>query len=147
MHEGALITMSGNRILDPKTVVVRYVEAVRDGDAQTIQDSFAPDATWLYPGSLPISRLWEGRDAIMHDFLGGMGAYLDASAPVVIELVNAFADGEQVLAEWTSKARAASGATYDNRCAAIFTVRDGKIISVREYADTHHVAAALFPGL
>ena len=138
--------MSSNGILDPKTVVVRYVEAVRDGDAQAIRDSFAEDATWLYPGSLPISRLWEGRDVIIGDFLGGMGAYLDTTAPVAIELVNAFADGEQVLAEWTSKATAASGATYDNRCAAIFAVRDGKIVSVREYADTHHVAATLFPG-
>ena len=134
-----------NAVTDPKTVVVRYVEAVRDGDAETIFDSFAEDATWLYPGSLPISGLWEGRDAIINGFLGGMGRYLDTSAPVVIGLVNAFADGDQVLAEWTSKATAANGATYDNRCAAVFTVRDGKITSVKEYADTHHVANVLFP--
>lgn len=133
-------------ITDPKTVVVRYVEAVRDGDAQTITDSFAEDATWLYPGSLRISRLWEGREAIINDFLGGMGVYLDTTAPVVIELVNAFADGDQVLAEWTSKATAANGTAYDNRCAAVFTVRDGKIASVREYADTHHVANTLLAG-
>lgn len=133
-----------NTITDPKAVIVRYVEAVRDGDAATIADSFAEDATWLYPGSLPISRLWEGRDTIVDEFLGGMGRYLDASAPVVIELVNVFADGEQVLAEWTSKATAANGTAYDNRCAAVFTVRAGKIASVREYADTHHVAATLF---
>lgn len=129
---------------DPKTVVVRYVGAVRDGHTETIVASFADDATWLYPGSLPISGLWEGREAIINDFLGGMGRYLDGSAPVVIGLVNAFADGDQVLAEWTSKATAANGATYDNRCAAVFTVRDGKITSVREYADTHHVATVLF---
>ena len=133
-----------NAVTDPKTVVVRYVEAVRDGDTETIVASFADDATWLYPGSLPMSGLWEGRDAIIDDFLGGMGCYLDGSAPVVIGLVNAFADGDQVLAEWTSKATAANGATYDNRCAAVFTVRDGKITSVREYADTHHVATVLF---
>jgi len=133
-----------NAVTDPKTVVVRYVEAVRDGDTETIVASFADDATWLYPGSLPMSGLWEGRDAIIDDFLGGMGRYLDGSAPVVIGLVNAFADGDQVLAEWTSKATAANGAAYDNRCAAVFTVRDGKITSVREYADTHHVATVLF---
>ena len=136
--------MTMSTITDPKTVVVRYVEAVRDGDTETIVASFAEDATWLYPGSLPMSGLWEGRDAIINDFLGGMGRYLDGSAPVVIGLVNAFADGDQVLAEWTSKATAANGATYDNRCAAVFTVRDGKIASVREYADTHHVATVLF---
>ncbi|MFH8387459.1 nuclear transport factor 2 family protein [Kitasatospora sp. NPDC018058] len=55
-----------------------------------------------------------------------------------------FADGEQVLAEWISKATAANGAVYDNKCAGVFTVRDGKITSVTEYADTHHVAATLF---
>jgi uncharacterized protein (TIGR02246 family) len=136
--------MTMSTITDPKTVVVRYVEAVRDGDTETIVASFAEDATWLYPGSLPMSGLWEGRDAIINDFLGGMGRYLDGSAPVVIGLVNAFADGDQVLAEWTSKATAAGGATYDNRCAAVFTVRNGKIASVREYADTHHVATVLF---
>jgi uncharacterized protein (TIGR02246 family) len=130
---------------DPKSVVVRYVEAVRDGDAETIAASFAEDATWLYPGSLPISGLWKGREAIVADFLGGMGRYLDPSAPVVIGLVNVFSEGDQVLAEWTSQATAANGATYDNRCAAVFTVRDGKITSVREYADTHHVATVLFP--
>ncbi|NUR59091.1 MAG: SnoaL-like domain-containing protein [Catenulispora sp.] len=131
-------------VTDPKAVVVRYVEAVRDGDAEVIFDSFAEDATWLYPGNLPISGLWESRDAIINDFLGGMGRYLDTSAPIVIELVNAFADGEQVLAEWTSKATAANGTAYDNRCAGVFTVKDGKITSVVEYADTHHVAATLF---
>jgi uncharacterized protein (TIGR02246 family) len=131
---------------DPKSVVVRYVEAVRDGDAATIRASFAEDATWLYPGSLPISGLWQGRDAIVDDFLGGMGRYLEPPAPVVIGLVNVFGEGDQVLAEWTSKATAANGATYDNRCAAIFTVQAGKITSVREYADTHHVANVLFPA-
>jgi uncharacterized protein (TIGR02246 family) len=133
-------------VTDPKTVVVRYVEAVRDGDAEMITDSFAEDATWLYPGNLPISGLWQGRDAIINDFLGGMGRYLDTSAPMEIGLVSAFADGDRVLAEWTSKATAATGAAYDNRCAAIFTVRDGKIASVREYTDTQHVADVLFPG-
>ncbi|MEU7167208.1 nuclear transport factor 2 family protein [Streptomyces morookaense] len=132
-------------VTDPKTVVVRYVEAVRDGDLDVVRDSFAEDATWLYPGSLPVSRVWEGRDAIVDDFLGGMARYLDTAAPVAIELLNAFADGDQVLAEWTSKATAANGAAYDNRCAAVFTVRDGRITSVREYADTQHVASVLFP--
>lgn len=137
--------MTTNTATDPKAVVVRYVEAVRDGDAATITDSFAENATWLYPGNLPISRLWEGRDAIINDFLGGMGTRLDPSAPMEIELVSAFADGDHVLAEWTSKATAANGASYDNRCAGVFTVQDGKITSVREYADTHHVAKVFFP--
>ncbi|WP_331773046.1 nuclear transport factor 2 family protein (plasmid) [Embleya sp. NBC_00888] len=131
-------------LLDPKTVVTRYVEAVRDGDVDVMRDSFAVDAAWTFPGSLPISGVWEGRDHIIDDFLGGMGTRLQAGAPLVIALTNIVADGEQVVAEWTSDGTAAGGAAYRNRCIGVFVVRDGRITSVREYADTHHVASVLF---
>ena len=55
------------------------------------------------------------------------------------------AEGDQVVAEWTSRATARNGGAYHNRNAGIFTVRDGKIVSVREYTDTQHAAQVLFP--
>lgn len=129
---------------DPRAVVIRYVEAVRDGDIDVIRDSFATDATWHYPGDLPISKVWHGRDAIIDDFLGGMGPVL-VPGTMEIELVSTIAEGERVVAEWTSKAETVYGGTYHNRCLGIYTVRDGKIVSVVEYADTKHVAETLFP--
>lgn len=130
---------------DPRTVVIRYIEAVRDGDGDVIYDSFAEDATWHYPGDLPISKVWHGRDAIINDFLGGMGPVL-VPGTLEIALISTLAEGERVVAEWTSKAKTVHGGTYDNRCLGIYTVRDGRITSVIEYADTHHVATALFPA-
>jgi len=130
---------------DPRTVVIRYVQAVRDGDAEVIHDSFAEDATWHYPGDLPMSKVWQGRDAIINDFLGGMGPVL-VPGTMEIELVSTIAEGDRVVAEWTSKAKTVYGGTYDNRCIGIYTVRGGHIVSVIEYADTRHVAAALFPN-
>ncbi len=56
------------------------------------------------------------------------------------------ADGDQVAAEWTSRATSRNGAPYHNRNVGIFTVRDGKIVAVREYTDTLHAARALFAG-
>jgi len=50
---------------EPASVVVRYVEAVRDGDIDTVRGLFAEDATWEYPGDLPLSRTWRGRDVIL----------------------------------------------------------------------------------
>jgi uncharacterized protein len=129
---------------DPRTVVTRYVEAVRDGDVDVVRASFAPDATWHYPGDLPISRTWTGRDAIVDEFLGGVGALLEPGAAVVIELTNVLAEGDQVVAEWTSRATAKGGAAYLNHCVGIFTVKDGQISDVREYLDTQHVATTLF---
>ena len=130
---------------DPKSVVVRYIEAARDGMSAVIRDSFAPDATWEYPGDLPLSGTYRGVEEIVDTFLGGAAELMAPGTKVAIELVNAIADGDQVAAEWTSRATSRNGTPYRNRNVGIFTVRDGKIVSVREYTDTLHVAQALLP--
>ena len=131
---------------DPKSVVIRYVEAARDGMSAVIRRSFAPDATWEYPGDLPLSGTYRGVDAIVDKFLGGAAELMAPGTQVTIELVSVIADGDRVAAEWTSRATGRNGTPYRNGNVGIFTVRDGKIVSVREYTDTLHVAQALFPG-
>jgi uncharacterized protein len=129
---------------DPKSVVVRYIEAARDGMSAVIRDSFATDATWEYPGNLPLSGTYRGIDAIVDTFLAGAGDLMAPGTSVSLELVSVIAEGDTVAAEWTSRATSRTGAAYRNRNVGIFTVRDGKIVSVREYTDTLHVAQALF---
>ena len=131
---------------DPKSVGISYIEAARDGMSAVVRDSFAPDATWEYPGDLPLSGTYRGVGEIVDTFLGGAAALMAPGTRVAIELVNAIADGDQVAAEWTSRATSRNGTPYHNRNVGIFTVRDGKIVSVREYTDTLHVAQALLPG-
>src|SRR4051794_24363435 len=121
---------------DPKNVVVRYIEAVRHGDAETIRDSFAEDATWLLRGDLPIAGLWTGRDTIINDFLGAAAVYLLPGSAPEVKATHVIAEGDQVVAEWTSRATTRFGAPYENHCLGVFTVRDGRITSVREYMDT-----------
>lgn len=129
---------------EPASVVVRYVEAVRDGDIDAVRGLFAEDATWEYPGDLPLSRTWRGRDVIIGDFLGGVRTLFSPDAPLILELTNVVSDGTQVVAEWTSRATARDGGAYHNRNIGVFAVRDGKITSVREYTDTQHVEHVLF---
>jgi len=131
--------------MTPTDVVARYVNAVAAGDLDTIVDSFADDATWTYPGNLPLSGTWRGRDAIINDFLGGATAGLFRPGnPPEITLTNILAEDDQVVAEWTARGVTAHGHTYDNRCLGVFRVRADKITSVREYADTDHAARTLF---
>ena len=49
--------------------------------------------------------------------------------------------GDRVALEWTSRARTTGGEPYENSCAALFTLADGRITTVREYMDTQHVQA------
>jgi uncharacterized protein len=129
---------------DAATVVVRYIDAVRDGDLDVVRGSFAPDATWDYPGDLPLSGTWRGADTIVGDFLGGVRTLLKPGAPLELDLTSVISDGHQVVAEWTSRATARNGAAYHNRNLGVFTVRDGQITAVREYTDTQHVEHVLF---
>src|SRR6185437_15081151 len=131
-------------ITDPAAAVTRYIDAVRDGDSSAIRECFAEDATWDYPGDLPLSGTWRGRDSIVDDFLGSVGPALEPGSSVALEVTNVLSVGDQVVAEWTSRATARGGAAYHNRNVGIFTVRDGKITAVREYTDTQHAAHVLF---
>jgi uncharacterized protein len=128
-------------------VVARYIDTVRDGDRNAIRECFAEDATWDYPGDLPLSGTWRGRDRIVDDFLGTVGPALEPGSSVALEVTNVLSVGDQVVAEWTSRATARGGAAYHNRNVGIFTVRDGKITAVREYTDTQHAVHVLFGQL
>jgi uncharacterized protein len=128
--------------IDPKTVVRRYVAALQRGDEQAVRESFAEDASWtLAAGDLPISGTWKGRDAIMDEFFASaMGHYEPGS--VEIEATAMIGEQDQVVLQWTSRARIRGGRRYENGCIGIFTVRDGKIHAVREYMDTLYAGDA-----
>jgi uncharacterized protein (TIGR02246 family) len=129
---------------EPAAVVTRYIEAVRDGDTSAMIDCFAPDATWDYPGDLPLSGTWRGRDAILGDFLGQLGGLFEPGTPLNLEVTGLISAGDQVVAEWTSGATARGGASYRNQNIGVFTVRAGKIVAVREYTDTQRAERVLF---
>jgi ketosteroid isomerase-like protein len=125
-----------------RTVIERYVHALQTGDLPTIRASFADNATWTLDGELPLSGTWTGRDTIVDDFYG-IAWSLYQPGSVQIQVTSLFADGENVLLEWTSRARTAAGEPYENRCIGVFVVRDGLIEEVREYMDTHYAYRAL----
>ncbi|GHF36092.1 MULTISPECIES: nuclear transport factor 2 family protein [Streptomyces] len=132
--------MTGN---EPKDVVRRYFEALAAGDQAAIRDSWAEDGSCWYGGDLPISGTWQGRDQVINGFLATAFAHLDPEKEVGLKVTNLFGEGEQVFAEWDSWATGRTGRPYDQKNSGVFTVRDGKIVSMREYADTQNWALAL----
>jgi ketosteroid isomerase-like protein len=81
----------------------------------------------------------------LHPEIGRLAGWEDAAATLTdLYERRILSVGNQVVAEWTSRATARGGAAYHNRNVGIFTVRDGKIAAVREYTDTQHAAHVLF---
>lgn len=128
--------------VDTKTVAAQYVAAAEAGDEHAISDLFAPDATWTLAGELPISGVWKGRAAIIDEFLATAMSHYEPGS-ISLEITGMIAEHDQVVLQWTSRARTRDGRPYENGCIGVFTIRDGKIQHVREYMDTlyaHEVA-------
>jgi hypothetical protein len=132
--------------VDSRAVLRRYVKAVEAGDMDAIRDCFAEDASWtLAAGDLPISGTWSGRETILDEFLSAAMSHYEPGS-VNLEITGMIGDGDQVVLQWTSRARTRGGRDYENGCIGVFTVRDGRIASVREYMDTLYAAEVAFGG-
>ncbi|MGW2860621.1 nuclear transport factor 2 family protein [Streptomyces sp. NPDC001205] len=126
-----------------RAVILRYMDTLTTGDFDALRAFFAPDATWTLAGDLPLSRTWVGPSAILDEFIPAMVSRLEADS-MELEFEGVIADGERVFAEWNTRATAKSGLPYDQHCLAVFTVRDGRIVEVREYFDTLHAKNVVF---
>lgn len=126
-----------------KAVLQRYLDALVAGDLATIEDSFAPDATWWLHGTLPLSGTRRGRAEILEFLLGAGSLYQPGTQE--FEFGDITADGERAVLEWRVRAIAsATGKPYDNSYAGVFVVRDGRIVEVREYLDSLYAAEVLY---
>ena len=95
--------------IDAKDVARRYVAAVEAGDEQAIREVFAEDAVWtLQAGDLPISGSWKGRESIMGEFLATAMSHYEPSS-VRLEITSMIAERDQVVLQWTSRARTRDG--------------------------------------
>ncbi|MCK7626037.1 nuclear transport factor 2 family protein [Streptomyces sp. RS10V-4] len=126
-----------------KEVVLRYFDALVAGDRDAIRDSWAEEGSCWYGGDLPISGTWQGRDQVINGFLATAFAHLDPDREVGARVTNIFGEDEQVSVEWDSWGTGRTGRAYRQKNTAIFTVRNGAIVSMREYADTQHWERAL----
>ncbi len=129
--------------LENKVLLRRYVTALQSGDPQAVGSFFADDARWtLCAGDLAMSGTWRGLDRIMDGFFATAMANYEPGS-VEIEITAMIAEDARVVLQWTSRARTRDGRPYENSCIGIFTIRAGKIQSVREYMDTLYLANAL----
>ncbi|MEV4871363.1 nuclear transport factor 2 family protein [Streptomyces syringium] len=129
---------------DARTVVTRYLQALRTRDAQAIPELIAADAVYRIPGSHPLAGTFRGLDEIAEKFFTPMGALFDPEAAYSVDVSHVLAEGDQVSVECVTRSRTVHGTPYAIDISAQFTVRDGRIVSMREYFDTQYFAATLF---
>ncbi|GAA4678102.1 nuclear transport factor 2 family protein [Pseudonocardia yuanmonensis] len=122
-----------------KKVVTEFMEVFSSGDVTGILDSLTDDATWWVAGNIPgISGTKD--KAGFGEMLGGIAEGTKTGAITLTPLAFT-AEGERVAVETESYAELKNGRIYNNLYHFVFTVRDGKISSVKEFLDTEHTTA------
>ena len=122
--------------------VQRLFEAFGRGDVATLMSLLSEDVVWFMPGSpevVPYAGERRGH-AGASQFFQLLGGAVDFEAFEPREFV---AQNDKVVALGFERGRVrATGKSFDNPWALVFTVRDGLITEFRGYEDTEAVAAA-----
>jgi ketosteroid isomerase-like protein len=123
-------------------LVQELFHAFGRGDAAALISMLSEDVAWFIPGPtdvVPYAGERHGHEGVMQ-FLAAMGGSVDFERFEPREFV---AQNDKVIALGFERARVkATGRTFDNPWALVFTVRDGKVSEFRSYEDSAAVAAA-----
>lgn len=122
-----------------KATITEFMQVFSSGDVDGILSRMTDDATWWVAGNIPgISGTKD--KAGFQEMVSGIA---ESTTTGAIRLTpHAFtAEGERVAVETESYTELKNGRVYNNLYHFLFTVRDGKISSVKEFLDTEHTTA------
>lgn len=124
---------------DNKQHVCRFLAHFRRASVADLLEGMSEDATWwilgrpdLFPAAgtksrADMERIWRNLSDHMKNGLE-------------MTVIGMVAEGDKVAAEIRSHADLIDGRVYENQYLMLFTLRQGKIVEVREYADTLLIA-------
>jgi ketosteroid isomerase-like protein len=118
-----------------KQLVLNFWDAFSNSRFDEALAMVAEDATWWVAGTTDISGSFT--KAEFSDLVKGIGE----NAPNGIKITpgHITAEGDRVAMEAESYGEISNGKVYNNFYHMLHTIRDGKLVSVKEYMDTQHV--------
>lgn len=128
---------------DVKSLGLAFLQAFWDGDPERGYALCAPGATWRFQRSLHDPVEVPVRDAVrwLND---NLVAGFDPASGFTVEVLSAIGEGDEAAIEYSATGRTRRGNEYHNRYHVRFSARDGKLVSIRPYFDTHYVSKMLY---
>lgn len=120
-----------------RSTIDAYYAALRTGKADAVRALLTDDCVWVPPTTAPFGTV-TGGDAVTAELAGGVVRRMfDLSQPFALEVRRIVCDGDTAVVQQRLTATAkATGSAYDNQYCWVYTVCDGKIAHMEEYADT-----------
>ena len=129
-------------IEENKLAVTAFLEAMNRGDTEALLDAYAEDGYVWTMGNTLISGKYDKvqikafADGVLEAFPEGLS----------FRVISMTAEEDRVAVEAVSDGKHASGVHYGNHYHFLFTLRDGKVASLKEYMDTELVTDVLCAG-
>ena len=128
--------MAGN---EAASVVLKFFELSAAGDMDACFALLADEVTWTNIGTTRFSGTYAGKEAVINDLVGPLFSELKSGIEATIDRV--VSEGDIAVVLQRGRAETHDGKAYNNDYAQVFTVRDGRIVAVKEYMDTALVDA------
>ncbi len=112
------------------------------GDVAALVDAYADDGYVWTMGNTLASGKYDKQQ--ISEFAGGI--YDAFPAGITFEVLTMTAEADRVAVEATSTGEHVSGVPYCNRYHFLFTLRDGKLASLKEYMDTEMLTDVICGG-
>ena len=126
------------------SVIEAFWKGHSAGDHDALKEVLSPDLTWTVVGNTsPVAKTYEGWDGFFGELLGALGAAFKPGT-LNMQLKGLHADEETGVGiqHLQESADLQKGNSMDIEIVDVITVRDGKIVDVREVMDLAAVNAA-----
>ena len=127
-----------------KAIVARLFEIFSSGDVPALLDAMAEDSSWWVSGRLEGLSGRYDKASFGPLVLGAKAIYKPGG--LVITPTAMIAEGDKVAVEAEGVAELLNGGSYLPHYHFLVTVREGKIVEVREYMDTQHAKDTFMGG-
>jgi ketosteroid isomerase-like protein len=116
----------------------RFIECFNANDIAGVLDLFAPDICYRLmgkPDRLPTAGPKD--KAQIAEVFAAMNSRLNGGLRMWVK--NTIAEGDQVAMEVESRGELKNGRVYNNEYHMLVTLREGRIVDLKEYYDSFHV--------
>ncbi len=126
-----------------KRVVTEFFRVMSERDEPGMRKCMTRDVTWTLFGTLPVSGIHRGQDAIFRDIFGLWDKF-ESNGGGSQDITKMLAEDDSVSVECHITGNLKNGKRYDMYYSLLFDLRDGRIAAVREYVDTMHMKDTVF---
>jgi ketosteroid isomerase-like protein len=128
---------------DAKSLGLAFLQAFWDGDMERGYKLCDPDAKWRFQKTLHAPQDVQVREAVQW-LMDKLVAGFDPQSGYSVQFGNAIGDGDEAAVEYAATGKTRRGETYQNNYLVRFTAKNGQLVSIRPYFDTHLVSKMLY---